>query len=415
MKLVLHPYFKLFYRRSGLRIIAAAIKRFLLLGHKTHAAALTYTTLFALVPLITVMYSVLSMIPSLQQGRGAIEELLLGNLVPSSAETIMGYLYEFSEQARQLTTIGIVLLMVTAFMMLRSIEDSFNKIWLVKKGRKGVSSFLLYWAVLTLGPLLLSAGIGVSSYIASLSLWKEDWVPSSWVLMLAIVVPYITSFLAFTFIYWAVPNIKVPLKHAAIGGAFVALLFQIGQEIFAEASTFFPSYQLIYGAFAAVPLFLMWLFLSWSVILLGSEVVFLLGNYNDSLNSTDTDTGAGKKVNAGQSNSCSDALAEVCDDDADELTERLSQQQASVALQVLSMMAERQKVGHGASLSELHNAVVSDELDETLNEILLILVEAKLLLQKGSGEYYLIRDLHAYPLHNFLVRLTQDHLKEDRV
>ncbi len=399
MKHVLQPYFKVFYRQSGLRIIVAAIKRFLLLGHKTHAAALTYTTLFALVPLITVMYSVLSMIPSLQQGRGAIEELLLGNLVPSSAETIMGYLYEFSEQARQLTTIGIVLLMVTAFMMLRSIEDSFNKIWLLKKGRKGVSSFLLYWAVLTLGPLLLSAGIGVSSYIASLSLWKEGWVPSSWVLLLAIVVPYVTSFLAFTFIYWAVPNIKVPLKHAAIGGAFVALLFQIGQEIFAEASTFFPSYQLIYGAFAAVPLFLMWLFLSWSVILLGSEVVFLLGNYHD--------TGAGKKDKAKQVTTESDE--DLADDAANDITKAISQQQASVVLQVLDFMAERQKAGNGASMYELQSAVVTDVLDEVLS----LLLEAKVLLVQGNDEYYLIRDLHAYPLHDLLDSLKNDSLKED--
>ena len=427
MRNQLQPYFEAFYRHSGIRIMVAAIKRFMLLGHKTHAAALTYTTLFALVPLITVMYSVLSMIPSLQQGRGAIEEILLGNLVPSSAETLMGYLYQFSEQARQLTTIGIVLLMVTAFMMLRSIEDSFNKIWLLKKGRKGVSSFLLYWAVLSLGPLLLSAGLGVSSYIASLGLWQEDWVPSSWVLLLAIVVPYLTSFLAFTFIYWAVPNIKVPLKHAAIGGAVVALLFQIGQEVFAEASTFFPSYQLIYGAFAAVPLFLLWLFLSWSVILLGSEVVFLLGN-------NDWADDEHKVKQAKQQKAKNRAAAKDAAKDTDKAAAtnhftgadegvidsvNLSQYKSSVALQVLNIMSQQQINGNGVSLAELLSLVENSPLRaESLNqqalrcvleEVLTTLQAAKLLLYQVSaddcnedGDYFLIRDLHHYPLNDFL-------------
>ena len=190
---------------AGIQLLIRAIQRFTLLEHKTHAAALTYTTLFALVPLLTVTYSVLSMIPSLQESRGDIEQLLMGNLVPASGDTLKGYLYQFSQQAQKLTLVGIVFLMITAFMMLRSIENTFNQVWQLKRGRKGVSSFLLYWAILSLGPLILSAGLAVSSYISSLGLWNEDWVPSSGTLALSIVIPYVSSFLAFTLIYWAVP------------------------------------------------------------------------------------------------------------------------------------------------------------------------------------------------------------------
>lgn len=423
MRNVVQPYLTAFYRHSGMRIMVAAIKRFMLLGHKTHAAALTYTTLFALVPLLTVMYSVLSMIPALQESKGAIEDMLLGNLVPSSVDALMGYLYQFSEQARHLTTIGIILLMVTAFMMLRNIEDSFNQVWLLKKGRKGVSSFLLYWAVLSLGPLLLSAGLGVSSYIASLSLWKEDWVPSSGILLLATVLPYVTSFLAFTFIYWAVPNVKVPLKHAAIGGAVVSFLFQIGQQVFTEASTFFPSYQLIYGAFAAVPLFLLWLFLSWSVILLGSEIVFLLGN-NDWAEEEKKARQAKKEqrekaiqAETGDSN----RVAVPADEKVfSEWDHRL------LGLQVLNIMAKQQVKGEGLSLENLAEllvpkvkSTVQEPLDEQdnltikevkgleaytdeLEDLLISFIELKLLIKQPSGLYFLIRDLNQYSLHDYL-------------
>lgn len=367
----------------------AAIQRFALLGHRTHAAALTYTTLFALVPLLTVTYSILSTIPALQESRGDIEQLMLGNLVPASGDALMGYLQDFSTQARKLTTIGILLLMVTAFMMLRSIENSFNQVWLIKEGRKGLSSFLLYWAILSLGPLMLSAGLAVSSYIASLGLWKEDWVPSSGILLLGIVIPYITSFLAFTLIYWAVPNCKVPFKHAAIGGAFVALLFEIGQEIFAEASTFFPSYQLIYGAFAAVPLFLLWLFMSWSVILLGAGIVFLLGKEHwrntDHLADDDSSDEAGTQ-------------AELPNINHDVL-----------GLYVLSILMTQQDKGEGLSMDGLLSSLEESSADipydfrmQSMIVTLDKLVELKLLVMQADGQYFLIRDLNKYSLYEYM-------------
>lgn len=428
MRELVQPYLTAFYRHSGMRIMVAAIKRFLLLGHKTHAAALTYTTLFALVPLLTVMYSVLSMIPALQESKGAIEEMLLGNLVPSSVDALMGYLYQFSEQARQLTTIGIILLMVTAFMMLRNIEDSFNKVWLLKKGRKGVSSFLLYWAVLSLGPLLLSAGIGVSSYIASLSLWKEDWVPSSGILLLATVLPYVTSFLAFTFIYWAVPNVKVPLKHAAIGGIVVSLLFQIGQQIFTEASTFFPSYQLIYGAFAAVPLFLLWLFLSWSVILLGSEIVFLLGNndWAEKEKKEKEEKKLAREKNKKLAEENINAALVAAHEQTFNKPVLTEWDKKLLSLQVLNALAEQQVKGEGLALDDLAELLKPatkdsalqplDEQDNlTLEEVKALeartdelealldcMIEGKLLIKQPSGLYYLIRDLNQYSLKDYL-------------
>ena len=355
-------------------LLMAAVKRFSALEHKAHAAALTYTTLFALVPLLTVTYSVLSMIPSLQENRSEIEQLLIGNLVPASGDVMMNYLHQFSQQAQKLTVVGIALLAVTAIMMLRSIEYTFNQVWLLKRGRKGLSSFLLYWGILSLGPLMLSGGIAASSYFASLSFWQEDWVPTFGTIALGLLIPFTTSFLAFTLIYWAVPNCNVPLKHAAIGGASIALFFEIGQEIFAEVTTLFPSYQLIYGAFAAVPLFLMWLYLSWLLILFGAEIVYMLG--------------------AGRLNE-QDELATV---------------DHTLGLHLLSMLHVQQVKGEGLSIEDFKQSITRNKQSQagygSLRKTLLYLEKLKLILKKEDEHYFLIRDLNQYSLYDYLQHIA---------
>jgi membrane protein len=373
-------------RFYGFRLIMHAIERFTKLSHTTRAAALTYTTLFALVPLMTVLYSVLSLLPSLQQGSGEIEQLLTDNLMPASGDALMGYLQQFSQQAQKLTVVGIVLLMVTAFMMLQAIENAFNQIWQLSSGRKGLSSFLLYWAILSLGPLMLSAGFGVSSYVASLGLWKEDWVPTSGTIALAFIIPYFFSFLAFTLIYWAVPNCNVLLKHAAMGGALASLLFEIGKEVFSAATTFFPSYQLIYGAFAAVPLFLLWIYVSWVVILFSAEVVYLLGLEAE---------GAGVV----------------------ELTEHSEQEQLLLGLQILAQLQHKQIKGEGQTFKMLQDKFqLTNKF--SLRQALQLLINKKLVLGKTIKrkrrhddlvEYFLIRDLSQYNLFQYLENHTVQH------
>tara|TARA_B110001454_G_scaffold18704_1_gene17233 strand:- start:85 stop:1395 length:1311 start_codon:yes stop_codon:yes gene_type:complete len=383
---VLKEWWLMINRFYGFRLIMHAIERFTKLSHTTRAAALTYTTLFALVPLMTVLYSVLSLLPSLQQGSGEIEQLLTDNLMPASGDALMGYLQQFSQQAQKLTVVGIVLLMVTAFMMLQAIENAFNQIWQLSSGRKGLSSFLLYWAILSLGPLMLSAGFGVSSYVASLGLWKEDWVPTSGTIALAFIIPYFFSFLAFTLIYWAVPNCNVLLKHAAMGGALASLLFEIGKEVFSAATTFFPSYQLIYGAFAAVPLFLLWIYVSWVVILFSAEVVYLLGLEAE---------GAGVV----------------------ELTEHSEQEQLLLGLQILAQLQHKQIKGEGQTFKMLQDKFqLTNKF--SLRQALQLLINKKLVLGKTIKrkrrhddlvEYFLIRDLSQYNLFQYLENHTVQH------
>ena len=243
-----------------------------------NAAALTYTTLFAVVPVMTVTYAMLAAIPAFNQVSGQIEGFIFDNFVPTTGAALRDYLSEFSQQARQLTGIGVALLVVTAFLMLVNIEKAFNAIWRIRQPRRGLSSFLLYWAVLSLGPLLLGAGFVVSTYLASLSFLTGDaMLASVWSELLGWL-PLLLSIAAFTLIFVAVPNTRVSFRHGLAGGVLVALLFEGAKACFALYVALFPSFQLIYGAFAAFPLFLLWIYVSWMIILFGAELVCNLGS-----------------------------------------------------------------------------------------------------------------------------------------
>ena len=180
------------------------------------AAALTYTTLFAVVPMMTVTFAMLSAVPAFQGVGEQIQHFIFRNFVPSTGAAVQEYLWAFTEQARQLTWVGVLLLAVTAFMMLVTIEQAFNTIWRVRKSRRGVSSFLLYWAILSLGPLLLGSGFAISTYLTSTSLLSgPDAVVGAKTLLSF--TPLLFSVAAFTLIYATVPNARVPLKHALAG------------------------------------------------------------------------------------------------------------------------------------------------------------------------------------------------------
>ncbi|WP_022963429.1 virulence factor BrkB family protein [Halopseudomonas pelagia] len=260
LNLLLH-FFRYLFRRFGEDNCAK------------NAAALTYTTLFAVVPVMTVTYAMLAAIPAFHQVGGQIEDFIFNNFVPATGDTLREYLQDFSDQARQLTGIGIALLVITAFMMLVNIERSFNAIWRIRQRRRGVSSFLLYWAVLSLGPLLLGAGFLVSTYLTSLNFLAGDAAVGDAYRWLLGWVPLLLSVAAFTLVFVAVPNTRVPFRHGLVGGILVALLFEGAKASFALYVALFPGYQLIYGAFAAFPLFLIWVYISWLIILFGAELV----------------------------------------------------------------------------------------------------------------------------------------------
>ena len=256
-------------------------------GTKT-AANLTFTALFAVVPVMTVSYSILSLIPYFKAVEGQLDDFLFKHFLPATGESLLPYLKGFSAQASNLTVVGLVMLFVTSILMLRKIEASFNQIWHVRTPRKGVSGFLLYWAILSLGPLLMGAAFIAATYVASLQFLEQSMTVKATGRHLFSSLPIVLSAVAFTFAYVAIPNTRVPIKHALVGGLAAAIMFDIARRIVTLVMTSFPSYQLVYGAFATVPIFLIWVFVSWTILLMGAELVKALSSYRLSLHQSES-------------------------------------------------------------------------------------------------------------------------------
>lgn len=236
------------------------------------AAALTYMTLFALVPMMTVTYSMFSMIPAFDGVGDQLQSLIFQNFVPEAGNEVKKYLTDFSSQARSLTLPGVAMLVVTAYLMLTNIEKTFNAIWGVDQARRGLSSFLLYWAVLSIGPILLGAGLIMSTYVLSLKFVVGDINLLSAAAPIFRIVPVFMASIAFTLLFAAVPNCRVPMKDAMIGGVVTAVLFELAKAAFGSFVGN-SSFQLIYGAFAVVPIFLIWMNFLWMIILAGAVFV----------------------------------------------------------------------------------------------------------------------------------------------
>lgn len=236
------------------------------------AASLAYTTLLSLVPLLAVVFGVLSAFPAFRELQAGIEQFIFNNFVPALGETVRGYLLQFAAKARTLTAAGFAFLVLTALALMATIETAFNGIWRVRVRRRRLTTFLIYWAVLTLGPLLVGTGLAVSSYLASLPL-LSDVDQSLGLRGKALgVMPFASTYLALVLVYRLVPNRDVPASHALVGGLAGAVLFELAKRGFGYYVTNFPTQEAVYGTFATIPVFLLWIYLSWLIVLLGAEL-----------------------------------------------------------------------------------------------------------------------------------------------
>ena len=242
---------------------------------QTTAAALTYQTLFAVVPMLTIVFFLFSSFKAFAGMGDMLQSFLFENLLPESVSTIEGYLREFSAQAKNLGGPSIILLVVTAFLMMFTVERSFNLIWRVHEPRHGFQRLLMYWAVLTLGPFLLVLSIATTTYVLSLP-YISDVSESVGLLPL---LPTFLNLAFFTLAYASVPNCYVPIRHAVLGALLVSLMFEVLQQLFGVlmAQT---EFEVIYGTFAAVPIFLMWIYLFWTIVLFGAEFTKGIGLYD---------------------------------------------------------------------------------------------------------------------------------------
>lgn len=260
------------YYRWLLGFFCLMVRQYQAKSCQKSAASLTYMTLFATVPMMTVTYSMFSIIPAFQNLGDQLQAMVFEHFLPNSEQDLGKYLQDFSTQARQLTAFGLAFLLVSAYLMLKNIEQNFNAIWGVARGRRGVANFLLYWAILSLGPLLLGVALAMSTYLASFRLLVGPYDSLGVVETVLQFAPWVLTWAAFTLLFVAVPNCKVPVTHALVGGFFTTLGFQGLKAAFSWIVSH-SSFTLVYGAFAAVPLFLLWVNLIWTVILGGAVFV----------------------------------------------------------------------------------------------------------------------------------------------
>lgn len=236
-------------------------------------AALSFATLLGLVPMIAVGVGLISQLPYAGGMSAALEKFLLANLLPEKAGVVIAkYLGQFAHRAERVTLIGLGALAATAVMQMLTIEHAFNAIWKIKAHRPLLRRIAMHAVALLLGPVVFGASLGFISFLASASFGLVDepaWARA----MFFRVLPVAFMALLFALLYWAVPNRPVARRHALAGGLLAALGFVAMQRLFGLYIANFPAYTVMYGAFAAIPTFLVWLYLSWGVILFGALVV----------------------------------------------------------------------------------------------------------------------------------------------
>lgn len=243
------------------------------------AASLAYTSLLAVVPLMTVVFVTLSAFPAFQGWRESIESFVFQNFVPALGDQVQSYLVQFADKAKGLQAAGVAVLLVTVLTMMATIESTFNVIWGIKRKRPLVVRFLVYWSVLTLGPILIGAGMVATSYVISLPLLADAGVTGTLKTKLITAFPIVATTTAFVLFFKLIPYRPVPFKHALVGGVVASVLFELAKRGFGFYVTHFPSQQAVYGAFATVPIFLIWIYLSWVVVLLGAEITQCLTTF----------------------------------------------------------------------------------------------------------------------------------------
>lgn len=236
------------------------------------ASALAFTSLLAVVPLMSVGLAIFSSFPVFQGLADPVQNFIFDNFVPATGKVVQAYLQQFASQVSKLSIWGVVFLIITALLVMFTIERAMNKIWRVGASRHGVPAFLLYWAILSLAPVLLGLSLAASSYLISMPLLIDHHPPS----VLLNYSPFFLSLIGFTFLYVVVPNCPVKIRHAFWGGLFAAFSFEVAKQGFAFYLIRYNTYELLYGAFAAVPIFFIWVYWMWIITLLGAEISYAL-------------------------------------------------------------------------------------------------------------------------------------------
>jgi membrane protein len=268
--MIARPSFRLLARLPG--FLRFVVRRWFEDRCPQIAGSLTYTTVLALVPMFAIAVAILSSAPFFGDVMVQIKVFLLLNLLPEIAGTIITvYMEQFARNAARLTTASVLVLFVMAIALMFTIDRSLNAIWRVGRSRPYWISLLGYTLLLVTGPLLIGLSMAFTTYMTALSM-RAAVVPPVAGSFVTRIIPASIGALAFFLLYRIVPHRPVPWRYALIGGVSAAILFEIAKELFAAYVRYAPTAHLIYGTFALVPIFLIWIYVSWLVVLFGAEL-----------------------------------------------------------------------------------------------------------------------------------------------
>ena len=240
------------------------------------ASSLTFTTVLALVPLVTVALAVFTAFPIFGKVQELLQRWLVDSLVPESiSRQVLGYITQFSSKASRLGLAGFSFLLATALTLVHTIDRTLNGIWRVPRLRPLGQRVLIYWAALTLGPLMLGASLALTSYVMSLSGGLVEMLPEA-VRLVFDSIEFFVLAAGMAALYHYVPNTPVRWQHAWAGGLFVAACMELGKKVLALYISKVPTYSMVYGAFATLPILLVWIYMAWVIVLLGAVVTAYL-------------------------------------------------------------------------------------------------------------------------------------------
>jgi membrane protein len=335
------------------------------------AASLSYTSLLALVPLLAIAVATFSAFPAFAGARGSLENFISQSMVPNAGQSVHIYLQQFINATGKLTTVGVVGLGVTAILMLTTIETAFNAIYRVAQPRPIVASVLVYWAVITLGPMLLGASLSISGSLTAYRDAIAGATPQSVSLLVRAMTSVVFSTLFFTVLFQMIPNRPVAWRDAAIGGAVSAVLFVALRNGFSQFLVNSDTYRTLYGALAVIPLFLVSMYLSWAVVLFGGVMTAALPEWRAKIVAAGAASGAGARL--------------------------------GMALDLLAVLREAQKAGDRVERSEFLMSVAAAEA--TLDLMMRDLHDCGFLVRDEHGQWLLARDLSETPMTRLLAAL----------
>ncbi len=245
-------------------------------GIGREASSLAFTSILALIPALTVVLSVFAVVPSFSEAREELKNFAASNFMPVFSDAVNSYVGNLVEHAGKLTITSTIFLFIVAILLVRTIDHSLNRIWRGGKRKLG-SMMAIYWTLLTLGPIALSIIIWIFSKVLSYALLSGADALSIPLLIAYFIFPIIIEIALITALFMIVPSVTVKFQDAFIGAVLVTVAFEISKKIFSTFVLNFSNYEALYGALAALPVLMIWIYINWWIVLLGAEFTATLG------------------------------------------------------------------------------------------------------------------------------------------